>query len=786
MRNLIHFLLCLVSFSLSSQTCLLELKGTVSDEDNSEGLAYAYIKLQPGETVVQTDVQGKFFYKGLCPGTYTLHLQHLGCRDTFFLLRLDKDKRVQYSLPHTLNELKDIDIVSKHEAPPETQDVQVLDRKSLDKLAGLSLADQLKQLNGVTALNTGPTIAKPMINGMQGYRVLILNNGVRLEGQQWGNEHAPEIDPYAAGKITLLRGASAVRYGSDAIGGVVLSAPSDLPKTPALAGEVSFAGFSNGRGGSSSMMLEGNSEKIKYLSWRLQGSARESGSIKTPDYFLKNTASRDRNFSALADYHRKKIGMTFYYAHFGAKVGIFTGSHIGNLSDLYSAFQSKKPQDSLAGFSYEIGRPYQSIQHDLLKLATDVHTGPRSRFNLQYSWQKNHRQEFDKNLPRNQQLALLNLPEADYRLQTQSLELIWEHDYIRSFRGSFGVQGAIQSNRYSQKFFIPNYDSESAGLFAMERFVRPKFEIEAGLRSDIKRLQSYFYDQGVLQNPELRFTNQSVQLGLLLKPLSGLKITAHAGNGWRPPAPNELYSNGLHHGVGAIERGNSQLQKEKCLNVITNASYQWHRLQTTFTAYHYAFSNFIYYVPAPEAELTIRGAFPVFQYAQCKADITGADLLLRIEIMKGVFLQTKGMWLQGTNRSDNTPLIYMPANRAECSLQVNFKNRKKLTGIYIEPVFTYVSRQGRVPEGIDFVAPPSAYQLWSATAGCEVLIKSQKLFLNFSVTNAVNAKYRDYLDRFRYYNDAAASNYTLRVRMPFNLKSKKENHENETIQSFEK
>lgn len=778
MQILIKLLLCLCPVYLTAQNCKLQLKGNVSDADNREGLAFAYLKIVPGNLTVQSDEQGKFNFTSLCPGTYTLYLQHLGCRDTAFVLQLEKDKRVQYTLPHALNELKDIEIISQHEAPPETQAVAVLDKKMMTKVAGLSLADQLKQLNGLTTLNTGPTISKPMINGMQGYRILILNNNVRLEGQQWGNEHAPEIDPYAADKLTVIRGASAVRYGSDAIGGVILSTPANLPRIPSFGGEASLSGFTNGRGGTGSLRLEGNSARIKQLSWRLQGSAKESGSIRTPDYFLKNTANNERNFSALVDYHQKNSGWNLYYAHYGAKVGIFSGSHIGNLSDLYAAFNRNKPQDSLADFSYQINRPYQNIQHDLLKLSADFHTGHRSRFKVQYAWQKNHRQEFDKSLPRNAQLAALNLPAADYKLETQSMELVWEHDYIRSFRGSFGLQGSLQTNRYTQRFFIPNYNSEALGLFAIERFVRPKFEIEAGLRADYKHLKSFFYDQGTLKDPVLIFSNQSLQLGLLLKLLPKLKISLHGGNGWRPPAPNELYSNGLHHGVGAIEKGNANLESEKCLNVISNFNFENDRLQISWTAYHYAFSNFIYYSPAPQAELTIRGAFPVFQYAQCKAAISGSDLLLKYQIVKGFSVKARGMLLKGNNLTDKTPLIYMPSNRAEFSVELNLKAIRKIKGIYFEPAFTMVSQQKNVPPGTDFIDPPPAYHLISATAGCELILNKQRIFLSLSVSNAGNVKYRDYLDRFRYYNDAAGSNYTLRIRIPFNFNLNKETHDN--------
>ena len=775
MRQFSSWLLCIVYLSVNAQNCTLEFKGTLRDEDNNEALSYAYVVLQPGNRSVQGDDKGKFAFANLCAGTYTMRVSHVGCKDTLLVINLNASKQMRFLLPHSHQELQDVDIVTKHQEAKQTQNVQTLERKDLDKVMGLSLGEQLKQLNGVTSINTGPTISKPMLNGMQGYRILLLNNGVRQEGQQWGFEHAPEIDPFTAGKITVLRGAAGVRYGSDAIGGVVLVAPQDLPDSAEVSGDVQVSGFSNGRGGAGSAMLQGHFEKLKFFRWRVQGSIKQSGSIKTPNYFLKNTGAEERNYSALFDYHRKAGSISFYYAHFGSKIGIFSGSHIGNLSDLYAAFNSNKPQDSLAAFSYDIGRPFQNISHNLAKADVDIHTGKRSRIKVMYAWQLNHRQEYDKNLPRNQALAALNLPEADYKLTTNSAEAIWEHDYIKHFRGQFGVQAMYQQNRYQQKFFVPNYNATSAGVFAIERYIFNAIEVEAGLRADIKNLEAYYYSGNNLQTPSRSFENISFQLGSNYKIATNQLLSLNVGQGWRAPSAVELYANGLHHGIGAIEKGDATLNKEQAYSGVLSYKYAqpWFSLQAS--AYHYEFENYIYYYPSNTAELTIRGAFPVFYYAQCKARLSGADIQSSIRLHRGVTLNIKAMSLRGYNKDQQEPLIYLPSDRIEIGIRLNKNERynKVINSYYVEPLVNAVAKQTRVPANVDFTAPPAGYVLVGFQAGAEVVIKHHFYYISLSATNISNTVFRDYLDRFRYYNDAAASNYRLNIRIPFTLIKKK-------------
>ncbi|HRD39670.1 MAG TPA: TonB-dependent receptor, partial [Bacteroidia bacterium] len=232
---------------------------------------------------------------------------------------------------------------------------------------------------------------------------------------------------------------------------------------------------------------------------------------------------------------------------------------------------ANKPQDSLAGFSYDIGRPYQQIGHELAKGKLHYHFAPKWRLMAQYAYQYNSRQEFDKDKPLNDSLAALNLPELDYSITSQTGELVLEHDNIKRFRGQFGGSYMNQKNVYLGRFFIPNFINNTWGAFATERFVTEHWELEAGLRYDEKQLQSYFYENKNLVTPSLKFNNVSWNIGAIYKQGKYLNLFFNIGSAWRSPAPNELYSNGIHQSVGAIERGNKNLLPEQVYNATFTA-----------------------------------------------------------------------------------------------------------------------------------------------------------------------------------------------------------------------
>ena len=162
-----------------------------------------------------------------------------------------------------------------------------------------------------------------MIHGLHSNRILILNNGIRQEGQQWGQEHAPEIDPFVATNLKLIKGAAAVKYGSDAIGGVILVNPPDLPESAELSGSVNLVGASNNRLGASSIMLEGGLAGLKGFGWRVQGSIKRAGDAQAADYRLTNTGTTENNFSLGLGYHNDRAGLEVFFIQPGRQASAF-------------------------------------------------------------------------------------------------------------------------------------------------------------------------------------------------------------------------------------------------------------------------------------------------------------------------------------------------------------------------------------------------------------------------------------------------------------------------------
>lgn len=770
MRLLFSAILCLHIFIAGAQQCNFAVKGKLLDKDNGEHIEFASITVIGADIHVNSDEHGRFLLTGLCAGTYSLLVKHVGCRDTTFTVVVKKDMQLTLHMPHSYFEISGVDIIEKHVEALPTVSKTELESGTLFEKSGRSLAQTLDGISGVTSLNTGSTISKPMIHGMQGYRLLILNNGIRQEGQQWGNEHAPEIDPFLAKKISVIKGASMVQYGSDAMAGVILVEPADLPDSAGIRTEINTVGISNGRGGTLSGILEGQFKKLKGFNWRLQGTIKQLGNVKAPDYFLRNTGLQERNFSYQLGYHRKQWGAEIFYSQFNTKLGVFSGSHIGNLTDLNLALQSSKPADSLAPFSYKIARPMQQVEHELVKVKLHLHTGLRSRLFLQGAYQYNIRMEYDKHKPKNALNYDSTKADLDYRITSKTLDLGWEHDNVKSFRGRFGVSSMYQTNVYLGRFLIPNFINKTLGIYAIERFVRPHFELEGGLRYDLRNLRSFYYVNNVISRPVKNFSGLSASLGGIIKINKEQAVNLQTAYAWRPPAVNELYANGLHHGASSIEHGDSNLVNERCLNSAISYRRNTRRLSLETGLFHYYFWNYIYLEPSGVTELTIKGAFPGFNYRQARVDLYGADFSCSYRITQHWMVSSSAMLVRGYNRSQNQYLIYMPSDRISASISYRIKSGRRQKDSYLTLNSQYLNKQWRVPANVDYQNPPPGYYLVGLNMGSTFIFGKQELRTGISVSNLLNSKYRDYLDRFRYFADAPGINVQIRLQVPIKIK----------------
>ena len=249
----ISILLCSNGFS---QKCNDSVHGVVKD---GEGLpvAGAIVRLKAGAVGTATDSSGYFLLEHLCPGKDSIAVSSLGFKTASLPITVVAGKEVDIVLQADYHELSSVSVAGERLQDIHSVAQVELSGQALEQVRGASLGEALKDLPGISAFQTGPTLFKPEIHGLYSNNILIMNDGVAQEGQQWGSEHAPEIDPFGASGIAVIKGAASVRYGSDAVGGVILLKPAELPVEPGIGGSLYLIGESNGKMGIVSGTLEG-------------------------------------------------------------------------------------------------------------------------------------------------------------------------------------------------------------------------------------------------------------------------------------------------------------------------------------------------------------------------------------------------------------------------------------------------------------------------------------------------------------------------------------------------
>lgn len=744
--------------------CGRTIKGKII-ESSGDPLPYLNVLISNSYKHSISDSLGNYQVSQLCDGPNYLSIRQNGeilFQDTIYL---SSDTTINFELNENGWRLNPFEI--KADGNFESSRREKLNKEELDKKYGLTLGQILESKAGVRSLNTGSSISKPVIHGMHSNRVLVYNNGIRQEGQQWGTEHAPEIDPAVSNNIQIIKGAAAIKYGFDATGGIILIEPRSINKKPGLYGDINLAAFSNGRQVNSSAFVGGRSEKYSAFSWTLQGSFKRGGNLHTPHYFLKNTGIKEYNFSSQLNWDKKNYGFAFYYSQFNTDLGIFSGSHIGNLTDLQNAIDRQIPNDT-ADFSYKIDRPMQHIEHELSKLNFYFNTGSAGRLNISYGRQYNLRSEFDKHRPYDDSIAALNNPELQLELTTHSLDVVWNHNKILGLVGEIGINSIYQKNTFSGRKFIPNFENQGVGAYILERKKWNKLMIEAGFRYDVRQLNVYYWENGSIQSPKHNYDDIALNAGLKYTFNKKSIIRLNLSKTWRPPSVNELYSDGLHHGSAAIETGDAELDEERALNTSLDFEYSSNKLSFQITPHFSYFENFIYLQPQFPPELTIRGAFPSFEFKQAEAYITGLDFAGSYKPVSFFQNSLKFSLLKGYNLSDKDNLFQMPSNSFENKFSFFLRDYKVFKRNEFGLSFEYVAEQKNVPVARDYAPAPPSYYLFHLDFSTEIKTEKTAFKLFFGVNNLLNQAYRDYMNRFRYFTDEIGRNYSLRIQIPIN------------------
>lgn len=771
------------------------ISGSVITTQNKP-LDGAHIHIEELHAISNPD--GSYIMQDIPAGQHRVVVSYIGYKSLDTLLYITGSSRLDAILQPESQQLQEVVLSANNAVPKNVIHEQKLKTETIEKYSNASLGDALKEIAGVYTLKTGNNIVKPVINGLHSSRVPVISNNVRLEDQQWGTEHAPNLDINSAGKISIIKGASALQYGGDAVGGIVLVEPVKVLKDT-LFGRTILNAASNGRGGSISSSLHKGAEKG--WAWNAAGTYKYMGDREAPDYVLSNTGNREGNFAGDVKYIGNDYDLTASYSFYDATIGIAKATHIGNVTDLVNAINSGRP-NSIDPFTYKINAPRQEVQHHLAKLNFNKKFSDASTLSIQYAFQHNSRKEFDI-----RRGAFTNKPALDLTLVTHSAQADWKKETDAVTLKS-GVSASAQKNDASPdtniRPLIPNYSKYDAGLYGIASYAfSDSFTAEVGARYDFSKMDaSKFYQKSRwtnlgydnefahfitgdfgsqwLTNPQFTFHNISASLGIRKELDNGMQILVNASLAMRNPNPSELFSDGLHHSNGTIELGDLRTEKEKGYKFSATLLKSNGNFTFEVTPYVNLINNFIYLAPT-EIEYTIRGAFPVYRYRQTNALLTGLDLHTNWKIASNWQHSFSFAYVYGQDTTKDQPLIEMPPLNIANTIRYTKENWHQL---YLELRSEAVFKQTRYPDNnfnadipingelvstpVDVSTPPAGYHLLHFNSGI-TFNTSQKstITVGLSVLNIFNTTYRDYLNRQRLYTDDLGRNFQMQLKFNY-------------------
>ncbi len=784
--------LCGLAFTNAQQNYVVE--GVVQDFHDKSSLANAEVHL--GKQVVTTNKQGKFIFPKVVSGQYSLLVKHPDCNNYSEEITVNKNLHLNIHLEHHIEEIQSVTLHGSHKKLGSMV-IKTLGKVEIERNSTENLGNLLSKMSGVSALKTGNNISKPVIHGLYGSRISILNNGVKMAEQEWGVEHAPNIDVNDFEHIDVVKGASALKYGNEGVGGVVVLEPQTLPKKDTIIGSLKLSGISNGRGGE----LSANIVKIWENQWFVKtgGSYKKLGDLYIPHHTLQNTGAEVNSFNFSLGNRSFMQGFELSYSGIHQEFGIYRGAHIGGPEDFYNAIQLGQPY-YLDEFSYDIVNPKQNVEHHIAKISAYKRFSDFGKLNFQYSFQLNRREEFDI-----RKGDLYDIPAMDLRLITHNASFV--HTLERAnWSLESGISAGFQDNyphpRTQARRLIPDYYKYDAGAFLVFKYkFSPKLNAEIGVRYDFSRFDAYKYydekiwkdkyadifpqffiqqnDSRILTRPILDYHNISANLGLNYHPIQNLDVKFNFSRTDRSPNAAELFADGLHHSAAIMEEGYLTLKKESIYssNLSIIAKFNVFKGLQIEANPSIMFSNsFINQVPIGIKQ-TNRGVFPIWGYQQVKARIFGIDADVNLNILDQLKWNSTFSALRGNDFTNNEPLILMmPAkwnNALEFSLNKpeNFYIRLENENGFKQNHFPirnqnidFIKDNELVSHEVDLSSTPSAYTLFHAAVGADIF---KNMNLNFRINNIFNKEYREYLNRLRYFMPESGRNFIVTLKYNF-------------------
>lgn len=648
-----------------------------------------------------------------------------------------------------------------------------------------NLVQTMEKIPGVRSMDIGAGFSKPAIRGLGFNRIVVSENGIKQEGQQWGSDHGLEIDAFNVEEIRVRKGSSSLIFGSDAMGGVIEILPAMWPAVDQLFGEAVILSKSlNGTLGGSLMLglrkgawlVRARFSEQRYGDYRIPADTIVYLTRKIPVYGrrLKNTAGMERNASFFGGYRRNRYRMNVTVSNAFQKMGFFPGAH--------GAPDLSRLQDD--GNSRDIALPYSLVNH--FKVMTHQQYTPDDLIlSADFGYQYNHREEwsafhthYDAQLPPAQDPD----KELEFRLHTFSGALKARLLHHLSWEHTAGLDVQAQKNDIAgYAFLLPEYTRFAAGGYWLSTY-RPthEFALNGGARYDFGKIDiapsddpflgEYLRRQGYINEQVKRYKQRSYDVnrifgdysfsaGIVWNPSPLHLFKANIGRSFRLPGANELASNGVHHGTFRHEQGDVTLRSERGWQF--DASYSLTRpgLELTVSPFVSLFDRYIYLQPTGEWS-ALPHAGQVYRYTPARALFAGGEIAFDLDLSRGLHYRFAGEYVYTRNRDTHTALNFSPPLSIRQTLSWGFKRFRS----YVE--WQNIVAQHRIARNED--ATPGA-QLLHAGASMDFAVAGMMVELSLSIRNLFDAKYFNHLSFYRKVEiPEPGRNFQLYIKVPFN------------------
>ncbi|MFC7357303.1 TonB-dependent receptor domain-containing protein [Jejudonia soesokkakensis] len=730
-----YILVFLFVCAITGTTAQNIISGTITSATDSQPIV-ANIYFPQLEKGTISSVDGNFRITNIPDGTFTIVYSALGFASFSERINFSENASVEKNiiLSESAVEMEEV-IVSTPFHKLQRDNVMKVERISTDDLSKqgtVTLAEGITNIAGVSSISTGVGIGKPVIRGLSANRVLTYTQGVRLENQQFGDEHGLGVNEAGIESVEVIKGPASLLYGSDALGGVLYLNPENFAPENSVEGDVNSSYYSNTLGFSNNVGARASSENWKFLTRAayVTHSDYETGEGEN----VTNSRFNEFDLKAGTRFQTEKLKSTLRYNYNRSNIGI--PEEIGEQSN------NKQPLF-----------PFQEIDNHVISWENNFYF-TNSSLDIKTGYTINTRKEFElEEEEERPAIALLNdegiPPALEMRLKTLSYDVKYNLPQIGNFETIVGIQGIYQTNENSgEEILIPDATTTDFGILATTHYHLETLDIQAGIRYDIRSIESDEardpMDSEFIPALDRNFNSFNAAFGVKKDLTKALVARVNLASGFRAPNLAELTSNGVHEGTNRYEIGNPDLENEQNFQADVSLEFRNEHFELFANGFYNSISNYIFITPNGE----IIDDNNVFDYVQDDARLYGGELGLHIHPHPLDWLHIESSFenVRGTLKADDSNLPLIPANTLRNTLRVEFNQYKRLKDIYS---FIGLESTFQQNDNSPFETPTDGYSLLSAGVGGTFDFEKTALTLRVSGNNLTDKTYVSHLSRLK-------------------------------------